>query len=227
MSPQPILVIDEHAIDNDVVMYVKSCFRLKNGNLYDLNSNVWRCMPNPDARKQPFQKVIAGVSVLPSIDWSALSEEDCMKIAWFDANAYCDKVLKNGLFIDNIKQNYSLAQLSQIYSLIYFAFETGKTLNEKKFSLEDMKTAITAAWMFGQRQENNLSDSIDLIIQSFSQTQPKVFDVEIEMEKVYLINDKWVNYFESSFFPHLVEQEKLQPKITNNSIKILKLSVLQ
>lgn len=141
-------------------------------------------------------EVIAGYSNLPSIDYSMLSKEDCKKIGWIDVEKYADKVIPNLQYSKWVKQGF------------IGGFEISQSLNEKKFTLEDMEAAIC----FGKTLERlkitqTFSDKEEFKGFIMSLSQPKIFDIEIETEWRY--GDMSVTGY--------------TPKINNNSIKITKI----
>jgi len=155
------------------------------------------------------KKIIAGLKNQPNINYNGLEEKfgivDIMKIA-------------NDRFI-KLKNNGSDTDLAEIASEEYaLGFKKSQSLNDKKFSLEDIKKAIQEGSMMSKliiNSSTNAKEVIDYynkqeekIIQSLQ--QPKVFDVEVEMECLnHIPNDS-----------HTCVNK--QPKITNNSIKITK-----
>lgn len=78
MLPQPILVSDEEIKDGDSLYYATTNVILKN-------------YVSETPRRKDDYKIIAGIPELPSIDFSALSEEDCKKIGWVDIEKLADK----------------------------------------------------------------------------------------------------------------------------------------
>ena len=198
MLPEPILVSDEMPDSGD-----------------------W-CL-NPDNRPEMFgydyraiytteqiltcKKIIAGISELPSIDFSGLTEEECKKIRWVDIQTIISPILNK-----KAETNNSIDLDAYALGLID-GFKTSQSLNDKKFSLEDVRT------MFGLGAANNHNGnpSFEEAIQSIS--QPKVFDVEIGLEQ--LCHQTGL----PCGFPCNGEdncKKSLYPKITNNSIKIIK-----
>lgn len=177
----------------------------------ELTSDQAQTIPHYQSNDKKLFKIIAGIHGLPSIDFSALSEEDCKKIGWVDVEKLAMKECVCGT-----------GDCSHVKSYIR-GFKAAQALNEKKFSGEDVRKAIEMAREIIDGKEvfelegilgltevctHNCSvHSVDKIIQSLS--QPKVFDVEVEMEayKVNGMSD---------------EASSWRPKITNNSIKVTK-----
>ena len=93
-------------------------------------------------------------------------------------------------------------------------FKTAQSLNEKKFSEDDLKKAWqegVKAMKFNTHRDGTEFNSFEQFIQSLS--QPKVFDVEAEM------NDRC---YCGATCEHKICVHESKPKITNNSIKIIK-----
>lgn len=144
-------------------------------------------------------KIIAGIPELPSIDFSALSEEDCKKIGWIDVKKLADKESdKHFLFC---KGEYLQGFIE--------GFKTGQYLSDKKFSEEELLDWIEKHKYTWGIYNGNTAISYEGL-KNFIQFlfQPKVFDVEVEME---------------DFYDEDNNMKVIQlPKITNNSIKITK-----
>lgn len=94
-----------------------------------------------------------------------------------------------------------------------------QSLNSKKFDIEDLKKAIKEAlyeghlWTLDENRKSILKsdDRINFILNKVK--QPKVFDVEIEVEE---ITENVIN------FKGYPEKKHYKPKITNDSIKVIK-----
>lgn len=137
-------------------------------------------------------KIIAGIPELPSIDLSSLLEEDCKKIGWIDV----EKLAALSSLIEEILPDAHYRGYKE-------GFKTAQSLNEMKFSLQDIAIAFEA----GRTFEVSGRESLNQIEYLQSISQPKIFDIELEMENDY---EEPVG-------------DILRPKITNNSIKIIKL----
>lgn len=150
-------------------------------------------------------RVIAGLPELPQIDFSALSPKEHATIGYIDV---VNLAIKNGCDIKDISG----------YSFIK-GFKTAQSFNEKKFTKEDLKKAIEMArekeYSWGQPTGNHEHGEDD-IIEFLS--QPKVFDVEVEIEELFLEEDS-LNYTHEK---NDISGSKWFPKITDNKIKILK-----
>ena len=168
------------------------------------------------------QLIIAGIPELPSIDFSALSDEDCKKIGWVDVRKIAQKYReekREQIIIgkDKVQGITACLHAEQGY---FDGFKTAQSLNDKKYSEEDMRKAL---WELGDVLFNNNQHGIkedepkkyfDTIIQSLS--QPKVFNIEVEMD--FGVKDSGV--YGSSSSSNI---SPIKPKITNNSIKITKI----
>lgn len=90
-------------------------------------------------------------------------------------------------------------------------FKLGYNHNKKLYSEEDLRKVYMIAW---ERGRNNESTNISETLESF-QKLPNY--IVMESEQLNLIDDKWVNNFEASFFSHLVEDTMITPKLFTNS----------
>lgn len=152
--------------------------------------------------REGLKKVIAGIDGLPSIDFSGLSAEDHKTLGIIDLNSSIKTYLKYELKKDD---EYILKNPQRVRDF-QKGMDTVLLFMNKRYSEEQLRIAITAAWTLGQRVGNNLTDQIDAIMNSLSQT--KIYDVKIETEE---------NIGNDSNFMMFVH------KITNNSIKILEI----
>lgn len=220
MLPNPILVSDEQ-VENNQWRYnphTNSSFLF---NHLDIDKGV--LFPVLGS-----YKIIAGIPELPSIDFSGLTEEDCERIGWVDVEKLVKVIFPKWNLLklhdwDNLKDGFTEG------------FKVAQSLNEKKFSEDDLKLfaiELIAKYKLGQLEDFT---EVNKIIESYS--QPKVFDVELEMElrdaeEVYFeLNAKNGDYWNHHF--HHYDSGKItikkefehiysQPKITSNSIKISK-----
>ena len=149
------------------------------------------------------KKIIAGLPELPSIDFNGFEEQlgivDIEKLALLKYPKHT--------FADN-EYGDDLSPLCRMGFIE--GFKAAQEPNEKKFSLEDVRKAFKEGLSYSNKHYHDYSE--DLFIQSLS--QPKVFDIEIEMEDKGGYRQDSMNGFWIS---------KLVPKITNNSIKIIKI----
>lgn len=124
------------------------------------------------------EKIIAGIEGLPSINWNGLEEE----FGWIDV----EKIIIE--HIENNCRNFdgSPAMDEQtFYEGAKWGFKKAQSLNDKKFSLEDMRKAYREG--FKQRVEPKTNNA-EIFFNSFQ--QPKVFDIEVEMEE-YDHDEDW------------------------------------
>lgn len=160
-----------------------------------LLDKVTKCPDIYGSTQEHWYKVLAGIEGLPILDLSAIAE----KIGWVDVEkladeVYGDSMVGKGFWIEGFKANQSL--------------------NEKKFSLEDMFFIFNKGIEFCDNEVSKFRQKeFDKAIEIIS--QPKVFDVEVEME----LAD--VTYMENNFLGG-TPAHMYFPKITNNSIKIIK-----
>lgn len=150
------------------------------------------------------KKIIAGIPELPSIDFSLLSEEDYKTIGYIDVEK-----LAYEYYTSN--EHYRAADAFHFSN----GFKKAQSLNDKMFSLEDMREAIAEAWNSCEDNENGetFTQCFNRIIQSLQQN---VWDVEVEMEFVEDPSDYNSN-------PQKLLPSIFKPKITNNSIKVLRI----
>ena len=133
---------------------------------------------------------IAGLPKFPYIDFNGFEEQ--LGIVNVEKLAY---------------EYYSTNEYYKVADAFHWAngFKAAQKLNEKKFSLEDIKKAFKEGLSYTTTKHYH-DYSEDLFINSLS--QPKVFDIEVEMEQYTQ------NYHKDIWYD--------RPKITNNSIKIIK-----
>jgi hypothetical protein len=180
MLPNPVLVNNEELKAGDIIL-------CGSGFIHPFE---------PKCRELGGKKIIAGLTEIPKLDLSFVAGQigyvDVEKLAE-KANGYGD-VYGKGL---------------DKYNAFNEGFIAGFNANPKKYTEEDLRLAITSLWMFGQKQENNLTDSIDLIINTLK--QPKVYNVEVETQRVRYPkgDDGWEDVY--------------RPKIINNTIKVTKI----
>lgn len=152
-------------------------------------------------------KIIAGIEGLPVIDWNGLEEE----FGWVDV----EKLANN--YVNNNYPDYLIPiEKSAAIEDVIWGFNKAQSLNDKKFSLEDMLNLvehITNGYVINTWEnrdyKTNKHKTSKEILDEFTQSlqQPKVFDIEVETE------DYKSNGYSAPY--------KVKPKITNNSIKII------
>jgi hypothetical protein len=138
--------------------------------------------------------------IAQDFDFSSLSPEDQKEIGWFDVEK---------LAIEYEKNHYD-GDLGRGPIKIYCdAFQKAQELlSDKRFTLEDIRKALELKNPFA-----SYVDSDEHIIQSLS--QPKSWEVEVEIETVY--EDKLEGI---EFIPRPVSK---QPKLTNGKVKVLRI----
>lgn len=168
MLPNPIVVSDEELTLGDTL---KDCFYFFKG----------KVIKREYSHHKEGKKIIAGIPELPTIDFSALSEEDCKKIGWVDVEN-----LANEKFPDESTAGWKDSFSPRERRGFITGFKAAQSLNEKNFSEEDLIKAIELACEEGMLIQRTLNDKVKLpfnriieyrknYIQSLS--QPKVFDV--------------------------------------------------
>lgn len=195
MLDKPILVSDK--IIKDVRPYY--------GKYHIEKMSIINKFPNYLTDLSECKLIIAGIPELPSIDFSALSEEDCKKIGWVDVRELSYRYAEENAGGDTDVEVCAYLE----------GFLKAQSLNDKKFTEEDM----CSMFMAGRDMIDdttfafkNSSDALKRLKKSIS--KPKVFNIEVEMEKD----------FENH--PELVgnpREEWEYPKIENNKIKITKI----
>lgn len=155
------------------------------------------------------KKIIAGLPGLPQIDFNGFEEQ----LGIVNAEQLALAKYPKHTFVDN-EFGDDLSPLCRIG--FEEGFKTSQKLNERKFSLADMHKIFAHGYK-GHNTSKNLIEYRDELIENLS--QPKVFDIEIECEIM------WFNSrFGGTWQPFPDEKttiSKKEPKITNNSIKIL------
>lgn len=190
---EPVIVSDELRKIGD--FYVGEGFG-------GLNSFKWT---ESQEQHYPNQKgkIIAGFLMLPSINWNNLEDEfgyvDVDKLAEHSSE------IQEGTYTLQHKITYKHGYLD--------GFEAAQQI--KRFSLEDVFNSIgLAIGLYSPTYASFEEDWKEKIIQSLS--QPKVFSIEIEMEK-QICACAFEQEKDICIYP-----ECLRPKITNNQIKILR-----
>lgn len=217
MLPNPILVSDEEIKEGC------SCYHIEHKKVgkFELSKLSEPVLNYDDDGAKALvsleycKKTIAGIPELPSIDFSILSEEDCKKIGWVDVEKLATDN-ECGLPDSNSKDDMMNATLIyERYGGFIKGFKAAQSLNEKKFSEDDMIRLAIRCWNIASKPEHGATYNVNKIAKEFIQSlsQPKVFDVEVEMED----KGRWSGDMGGNIWI-----PKKQPKITNNSIKILK-----
>lgn len=185
MLPNPILVSDlrisvgdsYHTSDYRIVKWLQE--------LEDFSEGA-SSYPKP---------IIAGIEGLPSLDLSAIAE----KIGWVDVENKVKELmgLPNYLRIESMSSS-----MQSSFEFGVECFKAAQSLNEKKYSLEDMMLCWDSAQSW--REDKNTWEKF---IQSLS--YPKEYNVELEMEDKIALDG------------HTVIGK--EPKITNNTITVTKI----
>ena len=225
-----ILVSDEEIKAGDKVLetYADSSVRITEATPMSITIN--------SEYAKGFQKKI--ISENP--DFSLLSEEDCKTIGWVDVEKLAEKEMINtkaSAWIYNqlsespSEDNEFCAEVATDFWIE--GFKTAQSLNDKMFSLEDVvsilddiqkdladyQNEIGIGMMDDIQWQQMFVDRVIASITSYEQLslQQTSWDVEIEMEEGedYLAgmagsNEIWASYDD-------------KPKITNNSIKVLRI----
>lgn len=142
--------------------------------------------------------------LLPTVDFSLLSEEDCKKIGFVEVEKLAISIVDR----NTATQNQSTFDRYKFF--VKEGFKKAQSINDNIFSLEDMKTAYDSGMSNIDSDGcaiGNCNEDFNDIIQSLQKTE---WEVEVEM-----ISDipsmEVMGEFES------------RPKITNNSIKVLRI----
>lgn len=143
-------------------------------------------------------KVIAGHYIgLPDIDWNGL-EEEFGYIHWSRHWEKVNRDFKEGVNPHAYRRGFKDAQ----------------ALNEKKYTLEDIKKAFYQGWTTGLylADDNEGEGELDKIIHALSQL--KIFPIEIELNLPIQNANELIQYGESPV--------TVMKKLTSNSVKILR-----
>lgn len=112
--------------------------------------------------------IIAGIEGLPKIDWNGLEEE----FGWIDVDDLASTIA------DDIHENWHVGEERDCaYLGAVQGFKKAQSLNEKKFSLEDMFKCFQAGIDY-EKEGSILQPDAHGYIQSLQ--QPKVFDIEVD-----------------------------------------------
>lgn len=194
MLDNPIIVSDEKIRD----------LRTVNGRWHIEKQSIINQFPDYLTDLSECQLIIAGLPNLPSINWNGLEEE----FGWIDVWKLAENRF-SWMEYGNYQDHYIEGYIE--------GFKKAKELNEKKFSLEDMREAYNQGMknqtiaLEGKTYDRNF----EVLTQSLQ--QPKVFDIEIETE-YQDFTGRWYPV------PSVAQMRNcsLRPKITNNQIKIIK-----
>lgn len=206
MLPQPILVVNEKPNINEFAWdaYERKIFQ----------AIIYKGVRWNGLTENRYFKAIAGLPDLPKLDLSLIAD----KIGWVDV----EKLAKNYVESD-IKKNPLYGHFFNTYM---DGFKAAQSLNEKKYTKSDVIKAMEYAL------ENQCPFQVELyqyFIDDLS--KPKEYNVEVEME---------INQCDGCISGHhiidgihkapspsgsMVCKKHLydRPKITNNTIKVLKI----
>lgn len=157
MLPNPILVSDEEKQIFDRVW----------------NSDVEKILRVSEVFMPHGNKIIAGIEGLPKLDLSAIEEE----IGWVDVEKLAKEFIKDEWTTSDEPVKFGI-------EVGYEAgFKAAQSLNEKKFSGDDVKKAILMTW-------DNSVDTKNMydVIESLS--EPKTYNVEVKVEE-YDHKEEW------------------------------------
>lgn len=210
MLPEPILISDQEIKEGDWFYHPNKAFKsqIEQADEFTFNASI----PIINGfNGYVCKKIIAGVSSLISIDFSLLSEEDCKKIGWIDVEKYKATHLTSFIWEPAKEWKFHYEE----------GFKTAQNLNkDKMFSLDDIKTSFWKCFENRSLGYSVTMGELELELNKSLQ-QPKVFDVEVEMETI------WFNKRSGGTWQPFPDEEtaisKKQPKITNNSIKVNKI----
>lgn len=212
----PIIVCDD--LDGAKYVYEKQsrgCFVREVSN--DSFRNIDFFKQENAIHNSGHQNVLTSFPMLPNIDWIGLESE----FGYIDIHKLVEDLYPRILgvsidFFNNVRRGEHL-------SLAKESIREYKRLNDTSFTLQDIEVAFNAGMSYGvyiRGGSGDIRDDVDWEDYSKSLTQPKVFDIEIEMEYKDGFN-YWYDYT-----PMIADANKipfaLRPKITNNKIKITK-----
>lgn len=102
---------------------------------HDVVGKIYKHKKTTNTWYNDAKKIIAGLENLPIIDYSALSDEDCKKIGYVDVDAIIKKAFYKE---DGINFKRSSIGADDWIEGLKFGIKTAQSLNDKKFSLEDI-----------------------------------------------------------------------------------------
>jgi hypothetical protein len=169
MLPEPIIISDEEIKQGD--WYYTKPFT---------NLSIRQCIDNSYSFEH-CKKIIAGIPELPQIDFSSLSEEKCKEIGYVNVV----KMVKELYPFDSV--GFPTTSLSERIAFKR-GFKACQSLNEKRYSEEDMRKAFNANELRKEESYNGGEDYEDVpMYDSFEEfiksLQPKSFQVEIDEEE--------------------------------------------
>lgn len=200
MLPQPILVSDESYKDGNFIILPYS---------YEIRKCV-----NGTTFIEGSKKIIAGIPERYSITYSDEASKTLQeRCGWVDVEKLVDELSE--------EQHYVHPSQQEWFEIgAYSTFRKVQSLNEKKFSEDEVEQMIRRyselLLKAIEADENPTPESLPLPLDFIkSLSQPKVFDVEVEMEPNF---EKNPEIYGTGMF----NKGGFVPKITNNSIKLIK-----
>ena len=137
-------------------------------------------------------KVIAGLPNQPTIDRSALSDEECRLIGWVDI----DKIVaKHYPFEVGYSVSARNLEISELQDAFIEGFKTAQSINDKKWSDEDVESSLTQMAIECGSADGDIDVNspasyykwIENYIKKLN--QPKVFEIEaiVQYNKVKIL----------------------------------------
>lgn len=165
-------------------------------------------------------KIIAGIYDLPFIDYNEFEcqldikrEQHCVF-----TGIYQDSNIWQFSYTDNEGMNrHSGLYLSE--SSAQKGLHDWQTSNENMFTLNDLRKAF----LLGQQSMSDESISLDVEAHIKTFISPRIYDVEIEMLLQTRHGTKWYDLPEQKQGNEIDGIYRFIPKLTNHSIKILKI----
>lgn len=209
MPEQSIIVSDEWIGEGDQCYVIKSHKDLVKGDIFQFNGSY---AVNNDCIK----KIIAGLSNLPIIDYNGLEEKyGLINIDFLVGEATKKQMIR---LLGNESKEDVLDDIQKRQYYFRKGFKTAQSL--KQFNLDDIKKAVKTGIVIAKHFQDQKAIDIEIDKYLDFKSKPIIFDIEIEVESNFIIKDN-PDYFNYD------NGEKLnpnigKPKITNNSIKIIK-----
>lgn len=165
----PIIVSDEEIKEGDWFNRKGKYYVLR----FDPGNSEYWTVSGKKVYASSSQKIIAGLDNLPEIDFNG-SEED---FGWVDVEKFAKE--KYEYFSKNLPRTI-ITPKDKIEGFID-GFKKAQSLNEKKFTLDDLRNAFRAG-------RNNGENKTELNVNDFIQSlqQPKSWNVKVEMNKDYV-----------------------------------------
>ncbi len=162
ITTEPPIVCNDEEISND-------CW-------FSLKSKPENCFygENTFPKEIEILKVIVGLPNQLTIDYSALSDEDCKKIGWVDVEKLALKHRPN-IIIKDIDIDLSKARGTWVKG-----FKTAQSLNNKKWSDKDIEEAFLSGQKYREDNACNAEIDINLDVNAYIEkiNQPKLFEIE-------------------------------------------------